>query len=101
MPHPDFKGKSGKGAWGDLLMQIDSYVGELLDNIDNLGIAENTIFIFTADNGPESLGSGETSLWTLSFCSLKHTGGHFYKFIFVGGIVTIYPLWTYLCDGKP
>ncbi len=62
MPHPDFKGKSGKGAWGDLLMQIDSYVGELLDTIDDLGIAENTIVVFTADNGPESLGSGETSL---------------------------------------
>jgi arylsulfatase len=62
MPHPDFKGKSGKGAWGDLLMQIDSYVGELLDTIDDLGIADDTIFIFTADNGPESLGSGETSL---------------------------------------
>ena len=62
MPHPDFEGKTGKGAWGDLLMQIDSYVGELLDTIDDLGIAENTIVIFTADNGPESLGTGETSL---------------------------------------
>ena len=28
MPHPDFVGKSGNGPWGDLLMQIDSYVGE-------------------------------------------------------------------------
>ena len=62
MPHPDFKGKSGKGAWGDLLMQIDSYTGELLDTLDELGIAENTIFIFTADNGPEALDFGETSL---------------------------------------
>ena len=43
-------------------MQIDSYVGELLDTIDGLGIAENTIFIFTADNGPESLEAGGTSL---------------------------------------
>lgn len=43
-------------------MQIDSYVGELLDNLDDLGIAENTIVIFTADNGPESLDVGETSL---------------------------------------
>jgi arylsulfatase len=62
MPHPDFVGKSGNGRWGDLLMQIDSYVGELLDTIDDLGIAENTIVIFTADNGPEALGAGETSL---------------------------------------
>jgi arylsulfatase A-like enzyme len=62
IPHPDFKDKSGKGIWGDTLMQIDSYIGELLDTIDGLGIAENTIFIFTADNGPEALSEGETSL---------------------------------------
>ena len=62
MPHPDFEGKSGKGLWGDILMQIDSYVGELLETIDELGIADNTIFIFTADNGPEALSAGETSM---------------------------------------
>ena len=62
MPHPDFAGKSGNGPWGDLLMQIDSYVGELLDTIDELGVADNTIVIFTADNGPEALGTGETSI---------------------------------------
>ena len=62
MPHPDFDGKTGNGPWGDLLMQIDSYTGELLDTIDDLGIAENTIVIFTADNGPEALSAGETSL---------------------------------------
>jgi arylsulfatase len=61
MPHPDFVGKSGKGPWGDLLMQVDSYVGELLDSIDDLGVRENTIVIFTADNGPEALSAGETS----------------------------------------
>ena len=62
MPHPDFVGKSGKGPWGDLLMQIDSYVGELLDAINDLGIKDDTIVIFTADNGPESLSPGETSM---------------------------------------
>ncbi|UCE64421.1 MAG: arylsulfatase [Nitrospirota bacterium] len=62
MPHPDFKGKSGKGLWGDMLMQIDSYLGDLIDTIDELGIKDNTIVVFTADNGPESLSSGETSL---------------------------------------
>jgi arylsulfatase len=33
--------------------QIDSYVGRLLDTVDELGILDNTIFIFTSDNGPE------------------------------------------------
>lgn len=62
MPHPDFEGKSGNGLWADLLMQIDSYTGELLDKIDELSVAENTIFIFTADNGPEANAPGGTSL---------------------------------------
>jgi arylsulfatase len=43
-------------------LQIDDYTGELLDKIDELGIAENTIFIFTADNGPEAMGFGNTSM---------------------------------------
>jgi arylsulfatase len=55
LPHPDFKGKSGNGMWADLLMQIDGYTGELLDTIDELGISDKTIFVFTADNGPEAL----------------------------------------------
>ncbi len=62
MPHPDFIGKSGNGPWADLLMQIDSYTGELLDKIDELGVVENSISIFTADNGPEALDFGSTNL---------------------------------------
>ena len=62
MPHPDFEGKSGNGPWSDLLLQIDSYLGELQDKIDELGISDNTIFIFTADNGPESLDHGSTNM---------------------------------------
>jgi arylsulfatase A-like enzyme len=64
MPHPDFVGKTGNGAWADLLAQIDSYTGELLDTLDELGIADNTIFIFTADNGPEATDYESTSLTT-------------------------------------
>jgi len=62
LPHPDFVGKSGNGPWADLLMQIDSYTGDLLDTIDYLNIAKNTIVIFTADNGPEALEADGTSL---------------------------------------
>ena len=52
-PHPDNKGRTGKGHWADVLAQTDEYVGKLLDTVDDLGIKDNTIFIFTADNGPE------------------------------------------------
>jgi len=62
MAHPDFKGKSGNGEWADLLMQIDSYLGELQNKVKELGIEENTIFVFTADNGPEALNYGSTSI---------------------------------------
>ena len=62
IPHPAFAGKSGNGVWADQLMQIDSYVDELLETIDELGIADNTIVIFTADNGPEALDYGQTKL---------------------------------------
>ena len=53
LPSKEFKGKSGNGRWGDVLMQIDAYTGELLDKVDELGIADNTVFIFTSDNGGE------------------------------------------------
>jgi arylsulfatase len=54
-PHPDLKGSTGNGHWADVLAQTDSYVGDLLDTVDDLGIRENTLFIFTADNGPEGV----------------------------------------------
>ncbi len=53
LPHPDFKGKTKNGNSADVLAQIDAYIGRLLDEVDKLGIRENTIFIFTSDNGPE------------------------------------------------
>ena len=59
-PHPEFVGKTGNGAWADLLLQIDTYVGRLLDAIDELGIRDDTIFIFTADNGPEAAHGNNT-----------------------------------------
>ncbi len=60
-PHPDFAGKTGNGPWADLLLQIDTYNGRLLDAIDALGIRDNTIFVFTADNGPEAAPHGNNS----------------------------------------
>jgi len=58
-PHPDYRGKTRNGPFADVLAQTDAYVGELLDTIDALGLSENTIFIFTSDNGREGVpGSG-------------------------------------------
>jgi arylsulfatase len=52
-PHPDFKGKTGNGDFADVLAQTDAYVGMLMESVDKLGIKDNTIFIFTSDNGPD------------------------------------------------
>jgi len=46
-------GKSGYGLEADGMMELDWEVGELLDKLDELGIADNTIVLFTADNGAE------------------------------------------------
>jgi len=54
-PHPDFYGKTGHGSFADVLAQTDDYVGDVLETIDELGLKENTIFIFTSDNGREGV----------------------------------------------
>jgi arylsulfatase A-like enzyme len=53
VPSPDFKNKTHNGDFADVLAEIDAHVGQLLDAVDKLGIRDNTIFIFTSDNGPE------------------------------------------------
>ena len=52
VPHPRFAGKSGLGPRGDAILEADWAVGQLLDELDELGLAENTIVIFSSDNGP-------------------------------------------------
>jgi arylsulfatase len=61
LPHPDFDGKTGHGGMADVLAQIDAYNGMLLDAIDELKIRDNTLFIFTADNGPEAVPEGSST----------------------------------------
>lgn len=58
MPHtrldasPQFKGKSKRGLYGDVIEEIDFNVGRLLDAIHEMKLADNTYVIFTSDNGP-------------------------------------------------
>lgn len=51
VPHPDFKGKSGGGAYPDVMMEIDYTTGLILDVIDKAGIRKNTIVFWFSDNG--------------------------------------------------
>lgn len=50
---PQFKGATKAGPHGDFIHQLDWIVGELLSTLENLGVADNTLVIFTSDNGPE------------------------------------------------
>ncbi len=52
MPATYFKGKSGLGYRGDAILQMDWTVGQLMQQLESLGIADNTIVIFSSDNGP-------------------------------------------------
>ncbi len=53
LPHPDFAGRSGVGEFADSMLEMDHRVGQLLDAVQQLGLEENTLFIFASDNGPE------------------------------------------------
>lgn len=50
--HERFQGVSGFGPRGDVLIQLDWMVGEILDYLDAKGLADNTMVIFSSDNGP-------------------------------------------------
>jgi len=50
---PESVGKTGLGVYPDGMVELDGYVGQLLDRLDELGIADNTIVVFTTDNGAE------------------------------------------------
>lgn len=56
LPSAAFKGRSRIGHYGDKLMEGDAHVGEILDALDRLGIAGDTLVVFASDNGPQ----GET-----------------------------------------
>jgi arylsulfatase A len=53
LPAPQFRGKSPVGLYGDFVMEADYVVGEIVNTIDRLGLARNTLIVFTSDNGPE------------------------------------------------
>ena len=57
MPHnpiyasPDFEGRSSNGIYGDAVEEIDFSIGRIVSLLDSLNIYENTLFVFTSDNG--------------------------------------------------
>lgn len=52
VPHARFVGKSGMGPRGDAILEVDWATGEIMKKLEELNLIENTLVIFTSDNGP-------------------------------------------------
>ncbi|TWU34233.1 sulfatase family protein [Novipirellula artificiosorum] len=52
LPSPAFQNKSGAGMYGDFLVMVDAMIGRVLDKLEEAGMSDNTMVIFTSDNGP-------------------------------------------------
>ncbi|TWT84224.1 Arylsulfatase [Planctomycetes bacterium CA13] len=52
LPTPEFVGRSGAGMYGDFLMMVDSQIGRVLAAMDKANMKEDTLLVFTSDNGP-------------------------------------------------
>jgi arylsulfatase A-like enzyme len=55
IPRAEFKRRSGQGDWADCLLELDADFGAVLDALKELGVDNNTIVVFSGDNGPEEM----------------------------------------------
>jgi arylsulfatase A len=83
MPHvplyasPKFSGKSERGPYGDTIEEMDDHVGRLLKHLKASGAAEDTLVVFTSDNGPWALGARGGSALPLRGAKFStYEGGH-------------------------
>ncbi|WP_339752103.1 arylsulfatase [Algoriphagus aquimarinus] len=74
LPPAEWQGKSGLAPYADFMMMIDDYVGQLNEAIKKAGIEENTLIVFTSDNG----GSPAAGL------DVMQEAGHFSSYIYRG-----------------
>jgi arylsulfatase len=65
LPNPEFAGKTGNGDWADCLAEMDYRTGQILDAVKEAGVEDNTVVIFTSDNGPEATDpwQGDSGPW--------------------------------------
>ena len=52
LPSKEFAGKSGAGMYGDFLMMVDAQIGRLLSTLHDEGMDDDTLLVFSSDNGP-------------------------------------------------
>ena len=54
IPDPEFVAKTKRGNWADVLTQMDAFTGPILDKLEELGVADDTIVVWASDNGADS-----------------------------------------------
>ena len=54
VPNKEFHGKSAAGYYGDFVIETDAMVGKIIAALEGKGVADNTLIVFTADNGTET-----------------------------------------------
>jgi arylsulfatase A-like enzyme len=76
-PSSEFKGKSERGLYGDVIEELDWSMGQILKTLKELDLEENTLVIFTSDNGPWNLknGHGGSALPLRGFKFETYEGG--------------------------
>ena len=52
LPTKEFIGKSAAGMYGDFMMQVDQVIGQVMTSLKKAGMSDNTLLIFSSDNGP-------------------------------------------------
>lgn len=52
LPDPEFLGKSGASMYGDFALMVDAMIGRVLKSLDSAGMSDDTLVIFSSDNGP-------------------------------------------------
>lgn len=72
IPLPEFRGQSKAGAFGDFMIETDHHVGRILHFLDQKKIADNTLVVFTSDNGPENT-------WRERTTKYDHHSNHIYR----------------------
>jgi len=78
-PAPEFRGKSRAGAYGDFVCQVDHVVGQVMAALDRHHLADNTLLIFTSDNGSPGRDGTHMSGPTNSVRRYGHNPSHIYR----------------------
>jgi arylsulfatase A len=74
IPAAEFLGSSKCGAYGDFMVETDYRVGQILDTLDRLDLADNTLVIFTSDNGAENTYARRVEVFEHDSCGVLRGG---------------------------